>query len=100
LEFRKRLKDALSQAGYESSVTTMVGRARHGDDAFALKRLPVNSADDSDFFKAKLAGAYDWMAHVQSAIKRAKSVRGHNTANTAGSTEGSNTGQILARLDA
>ncbi len=51
----------LQETGYESNVTTRIGRVRADDDAFTLKRLPMNSADDGALFLAKIRGAYDWM---------------------------------------
>lgn len=67
--FTERFAQLLRRQGYQSSVTTIIGRAAPGDDCFCLKRLPVNGADDVDFFAAKLAGAYDWLARPQSWFK-------------------------------
>jgi hypothetical protein len=61
-----RLNDALNRAGYSSCVTTRIGRVRTGDEQFSLKRLPVNNWDDEALLRAKLAGAYDWLAWFQS----------------------------------
>jgi peptidoglycan/xylan/chitin deacetylase (PgdA/CDA1 family) len=63
----------LQDAGYESNVTTRIGRVRAGDDPFTLKRLPVNSADDGALFLAKIRGAYDWMTWPQDTLKKLKS---------------------------
>jgi peptidoglycan/xylan/chitin deacetylase (PgdA/CDA1 family) len=41
-------------------------------ESISLKALPANSLDDSGLFGAKLEGAYDWMAVLQSAAKRLK----------------------------
>jgi hypothetical protein len=43
-----------------------------GDDPYRLKRLPVNSLDDPELFRAKLEGGYDWMAVSQATIKSLK----------------------------
>ena len=60
----------LEQTGYNSCVTTIIGRARPGTELLRLPRLPANSADDRALFEAKLAGAYDWMALPQAFSKR------------------------------
>lgn len=59
--FVNRLADILEACGYENGVTTILGTARPGAPRWFLPRLPVNSCDDPGFFRAKLAGAYDWM---------------------------------------
>ncbi|MFO1487508.1 MAG: polysaccharide deacetylase family protein [Verrucomicrobiota bacterium] len=71
--FVQRLKETLNATGYECCVTTRVGRAQAGDDLMQLKRLPANSCDDAKLFRAKLDGAYDWLAPVQAGVKRLKS---------------------------
>jgi peptidoglycan/xylan/chitin deacetylase (PgdA/CDA1 family) len=63
-----QLEAYLKTCGYKTCVTTIIGRT-NGDEEFFLKRLPVNSADDQDFFKAKLNGAYDWLRILQYASK-------------------------------
>jgi peptidoglycan/xylan/chitin deacetylase (PgdA/CDA1 family) len=73
-DFKARLRQELCQAGYENGVCTSVGRPGPSSDPFFLKRLPVNSDDDPALFRAKLAGAYDWMAKPQ---LLAKMVKGH-----------------------
>jgi peptidoglycan/xylan/chitin deacetylase (PgdA/CDA1 family) len=70
--FRRRLRDELSQAGYENGVCTTVGRIGPSSDPFFLKRLPVNSDDDLRLFRAKLAGSYDWLAKPQYLVKMVK----------------------------
>ena len=62
----------LQETGYSCCATTALGRVRTGANPFRLKRLPANSLDDSGLFGAKLEGAYDWMAVLQSAAKRLK----------------------------
>ena len=71
-EFKGRLRAILCQAGYKNGVCTTVGRSDPNSDPFFLKRLPVNSDDDPQFFQAKLAGAYDWLAKPQYFLKTAK----------------------------
>lgn len=70
--FREMLRNELSQAGYSDGVCTTIGRADNKNDKFFLKRLPVNSCDDNRLFAAKLAGAYDWIAHPQYLAKLGK----------------------------
>jgi len=72
IDFKKKLRDSLREAGYKNGVCTIVGRARRDSDPFFLERLPVNSADDGALFQAKLAGAYDWVAGFQYASKMVK----------------------------
>ncbi|MGZ4960937.1 MAG: hypothetical protein ACXWC8_00140, partial [Limisphaerales bacterium] len=59
--------------GYRCCLTTEVGRARPGDNVYRLKRLPVNTEDDVNLFRAKLEGGYDWLALPQAMVKRVKS---------------------------
>jgi peptidoglycan/xylan/chitin deacetylase (PgdA/CDA1 family) len=70
--FVDRFMKLLQAAGYRSAVTTMIGRVCEQDDALCLKRLPVNSCDDSELLRAKLEGFYDWMAVPQSAAKQVR----------------------------
>ncbi|MBI5685378.1 MAG: polysaccharide deacetylase family protein [Verrucomicrobia bacterium] len=67
-----RLRRLLCETGYESCVTTDIGRASAGTDLFAVPRLPMNDCDDAELLKAKLAGAYDWLAVPQRAFKTLK----------------------------
>jgi peptidoglycan/xylan/chitin deacetylase (PgdA/CDA1 family) len=71
-EFTARFSDLLKGLGYKSCVTTIIGRARKGDDLLRLKRLPMNDWDDEALMTAKLEGAYDWLALPQDLFKRAK----------------------------
>lgn len=68
-DYVSRFRAALGQAGYRYAVTTTVGVACPEDDVFCLPRLPVNSHDDSVFFRAKLHGAYDWLKVPQRLYK-------------------------------
>ena len=60
---------------YSFGVCTCIGRARPQEDQYFLRRLPMNSHDDSSLFNAKLQGGYDWLHKVQYASKR---LRGHS----------------------
>jgi peptidoglycan/xylan/chitin deacetylase (PgdA/CDA1 family) len=64
----------LRETGYESCVTTTIGCATPADDPFTLRRLPANSCDDEALLRAKLAGAYDWLAWAQSTVKLLKAL--------------------------
>lgn len=64
----------LKETGYTSNVTTKIGLAGKNDDPFTLKRLPMNSADDEALFRAKLDGAYDWLAWPQESFKKMRSL--------------------------
>ena len=70
--FKQRLRDMLCQAGYQGGVCTTLGRPVRGSDPFFLKRLPVNSCDDTQLFQAKLAGSYDWLGTPQYLVKMAR----------------------------
>jgi peptidoglycan/xylan/chitin deacetylase (PgdA/CDA1 family) len=67
--FAKRFRDVLVGSGYESCVTTRIGRIRPGVDLLQLPRLPASSEDDRPLFEAKLGGAYDWVAVPQACKK-------------------------------
>jgi len=69
-EFSAHFAILLRQAGYESNVTTIIGRTRAGADPYILRRLPANSCDDRPLFTAKLQGAYDWLAGPQTLTKQ------------------------------
>jgi peptidoglycan/xylan/chitin deacetylase (PgdA/CDA1 family) len=70
--FVQKFGDALVENGYRCCLTTEVGRARPGDNVYRLKRLPMNSEDDVNLFRAKLEGGYDWLALPQAMVKRVK----------------------------
>ncbi len=74
--FTSRFVELLQGLGYQSCATTVIGRARPGDDAFCLKRLPVNSCDDEALFFAKLHGAYDWLGSAQRTVRKLKRLTG------------------------
>jgi peptidoglycan/xylan/chitin deacetylase (PgdA/CDA1 family) len=59
--FTLTLRRLLEDAGYRNGVSTMVGRVGARDDCFFMKRLPVNTHDDWNLFRAKLEGGYDWI---------------------------------------
>lgn len=67
--FRKELLDG----GYQVAVTTRIGHAQRRSDQLCLPRQPINDGDDQELFEAKLAGAYNWMAAPQKALRHVKS---------------------------
>ncbi len=71
-EFGITLRALLKKCGYTNGVTTKIGTANKGGDTFFQPRLPVNTADDILFFRAKLQGAYDWLSVPQTFIKSIK----------------------------
>jgi hypothetical protein len=64
-EFVEGLDRVLRRNGYRHGVTTIIGTTRERDNALFLKRLPINSLDDPELFRAKLDGAYDWLRYPQ-----------------------------------
>jgi peptidoglycan/xylan/chitin deacetylase (PgdA/CDA1 family) len=73
-KFVERFTGLLAAAGYRTCVTTRIGCAGPGDSPLCLPRLPVNSCDDAPLLRAKLAGAYDWLAPVQTVVKRIRNI--------------------------
>ena len=73
--FKARLAELLEGAGYTDGVCTTIGRADRDRSSLFMKRLPINSSDDSRLFEAKLIGAYDWMERPQRWVKMAKAWR-------------------------
>lgn len=67
--FKEKLKGLLQETGYTCGVTTRIGRTSETDDAYFMKRLPVNSSDDTSLFQAKLEGGYDWLYPFQRLLK-------------------------------
>jgi peptidoglycan/xylan/chitin deacetylase (PgdA/CDA1 family) len=67
--FIRQLRELLQETGYRDGVSTIIGRLGKSDNRLFMKRLPVNSHDDSGFFQAKLEGGYDWLRAVQFATK-------------------------------
>ena len=60
-DFTRYLVDSLKNHGFENGVSTIIGRAKAGNNCFCLPRLPVNSWDDPSLLRAKLEGGYDWL---------------------------------------
>jgi peptidoglycan/xylan/chitin deacetylase (PgdA/CDA1 family) len=70
--FVDRFKLLLQKAGYDCCVTTELGRMKSEGDLFRLRRLPINSCDDTQLFRAKLEGNYDWLRCPQALYKAIK----------------------------
>jgi hypothetical protein len=70
--FVARFRDLLEAIGYQSCVTTCIGRVDAQYDSYSLPRLPANSADDASLLAAKLNGDYDWMRLPQLLRKKSK----------------------------
>jgi peptidoglycan/xylan/chitin deacetylase (PgdA/CDA1 family) len=75
ISFVQMLREQLAGSGYRQGVSTRIGTARSHEDRFFLRRLPINSMDDSRLFKAKLEGKYDWLGKVQHGFKLLKKLR-------------------------
>ena len=74
-EFTRRLCDLLRACGYQNGVSTIIGSVHSLEEEFFLKRLPANSWDDIELFRAKLEGNYDWLYPLQFLTKWIKSGR-------------------------
>lgn len=85
-EFTSKLASLLQKLGYQSCVTTVIGRAQAEDDRYCLKRLPANSCDDRALFLAKLDGAYDWLGSAQRTVRRLKRLTGRSVRREAETT--------------
>jgi len=70
--FMKFYRNVLTNLGYQTAVTTVIGRSSIHDDFLYLKRIPVNNDDDPIFFNSKLEGAYDWLNNPQFLYKAFK----------------------------
>jgi peptidoglycan/xylan/chitin deacetylase (PgdA/CDA1 family) len=64
-KFCDRLRGILEKCGYKFGVSTRIGTTDQNDNIFFLKRIPVNSFDDTSLFEAKLQKGYDWMYAIQ-----------------------------------
>ena len=76
LAYVERFRQAMDRSGYRLGVTTSLGCVHRGEEPLLLKRLPANGADNASLLRAKLHGAYDWLAVPQNAFKAAKSLLG------------------------
>jgi peptidoglycan/xylan/chitin deacetylase (PgdA/CDA1 family) len=73
-KFKEQVKSTLERCGYDIGVSTRVGTLTDPNhDKYFLSRIPLNSYDDNDLFKAKLEGGYDWLRIPQELSKILKS---------------------------
>ena len=72
MAFKKYLRDTLEKYGFNCCATTNIGTTSLTEKSFFLKRLPVNTFDDSKLLAAKLAGGYDWLYYLQYLFKLLK----------------------------
>lgn len=70
LPFTRRIEAILKKAEIRIGVTTRIGYHTSSDPQLFIKRIPVNTHDDPDFFVAKLNGAYDWLSPMQYAKRK------------------------------
>jgi len=68
-EFIRTLCTLLRKHGYENGVSTIIGTVGSDHMRYLLPRLPINSHDDANLFRAKLEGAYDWLRVAQRVYK-------------------------------
>jgi hypothetical protein len=59
------LRESLETCGFRQAVTTRIGSVFQSDDAYTLRRIPVNAHDDKKLFVAKCSASYDWLGVVQ-----------------------------------
>lgn len=71
-KFLEKMRNLLIQNGFKVGVSTRIGTSDEKDDSFFLKRVPVNSEDDIQLFKAKLESGYDWLYKVQKIYKKVR----------------------------
>jgi peptidoglycan/xylan/chitin deacetylase (PgdA/CDA1 family) len=68
--FIRSLRRSLEETGYRGGVSTQIGLVRDPQEPFFMKRVPVNTHDDSALLLAKLSGAYDWVGRPQYVAKQ------------------------------
>ena len=70
--FVKNLENLLEEYRYKQGISTRIGTFHCIWERFLLKRIPVNSADDLPFFKAKVEGDYNWIYKMQYFLKKSR----------------------------
>jgi peptidoglycan/xylan/chitin deacetylase (PgdA/CDA1 family) len=78
LGFIELLQACLQKAGYQNGVSTRIGTVHQKNEAFFLRRIPVNSDDDFSLLRAKLDGSYDWLSGFQTFYKRLTGTKKNN----------------------
>lgn len=69
-DFDYTIMSFLHQAGYEGACTTVVGTNGRSAERFALRRIPMEEADDAFRVRCKLVGAYNWVGTIKNAWQR------------------------------
>ncbi len=75
LPFTRMIRATLVACGYKQGVSTRIGTEHRGGDRYFLRRLPINSLDDLELFRAKLTGGYNWLHALQYGSKIIRQVR-------------------------
>jgi len=71
--FVKNLREILIKHEYRHGVSTRIGTTSKSDDIYFMKRIPINTGDDSTLFQAKLERGYNWLhkpQHLYKSLKR------------------------------
>lgn len=63
--FNKGVISILNEAGFQIGCSTIWGRNTKKTDPFILRRIPIDSKDDFERFKAKIRGEWDFMKWYQ-----------------------------------
>jgi peptidoglycan/xylan/chitin deacetylase (PgdA/CDA1 family) len=63
--FSLRSRQALIDAGYKVAFNSEIGTNGSWSDPYVQRRLTVEAGDSLELFRAKLAGAYDWVRIAQ-----------------------------------
>jgi hypothetical protein len=77
-DFINYLKSALKNCGYKNGLTTIIGTATRRNSHYFMKRLPANSHDDLQFYRAKIEGGYNWLHAFQYLKKKLGEKLGHH----------------------
>jgi peptidoglycan/xylan/chitin deacetylase (PgdA/CDA1 family) len=69
-DLSRETEQILIRCGYHLACTSVFGRNGFGQSAYELKRIGIGRADTLPVFRAKVAGACDWMETAQSAFQQ------------------------------
>lgn len=61
----RRVRDAVSSAGYRLAACSHIGMNQAGCDPLLLARTTIFGQDSASFFRRKLAGCWDWYGCLQ-----------------------------------
>jgi hypothetical protein len=62
--------ELLVEKGYALACTSEMGRNGPDENIYLLKRMGIGREDSLDLFRAKLAGACDWLGAAQKNFQR------------------------------